>query len=91
MAWPKEVPILTADDMFKKDNDGPGGRHCLVGWKYNTFKNFRERCTVHLKLIDEIKDITEFNDKKGRHLSTLARVWNRAMYALGYDVKKGDR
>lgn len=93
---PKTVWLLTENDMWKFQFDGPGCRHCLLGWatqtcetypysnnyKLNKFKN------AIYKAMSEVIScgmaIVAFNDEKKYSKEFLARVWNRAMYLLGY-------
>jgi hypothetical protein len=92
--WPAEVPILTANDMCKGDYV-KGVRCCLLGRLDEVFKSesadiFEEaRRQIQMTLGEELDCghftcVISFNDS---HPLTLnARVWNRAMYRLGYTV-----
>lgn len=86
MAWPKEVPILTARDIYQGGLDGPRNTHCLYGWLGVVFGE----ATVPPKLFEKIRKecgtvfIAEFNDSKSKAL--VAKTWNRAMAKCGYVV-----
>lgn len=90
MAWPKEVPILTARDMCREEYDA-GTRHCLMGWCYAAFDN----ADLHYRVEDAIRreckkickrdcGVLSFNDDPANSKQTLAAVWNRTMAKLGY-------
>lgn len=86
MAWPKEVPVLTARDIHKGSLDGPNGTHCLYGWLYKSFGAF----SIPTKAFEQLRDdcgtplLGNFNDSNPKR--KVARTWNRAMAKLGYVV-----
>lgn len=87
---PRTVPILSAEDMCKGEFK-KGDRCCLMGHANKFTDDQYRRLVIDVLtkvLIYEIRtetsNIPEFNDKRNRPLSYLARVWNRAMYRLGY-------
>lgn len=83
--WPKQVPVLTADDMCKGVFHGPNGTRCLAGWMDNVFNDHAARYVARCAIIEIAGvDITAYNDNPRRKLSSLARTWNRAMARLGY-------
>lgn len=92
--WPEEVPILSANHMCKGDWT-KGSRHCLAEWNDRVFP---DHCgQVRLKIHEVIKEVgvsktmpvTSFNDNHPVALN--ARVWNRAMYLLGYTVNNPEK
>lgn len=96
--WPETVPILTGRDIIKGTFHSSSGKsHCLHGWGHTVFPAFTgEVRGSTLQLFGEplkaLKDamtetditdsIVILNDCCPRAFS--ARVWNRAMYLLGY-------
>jgi len=94
--WPEEVPILTANDMCKGDWS-KGRRCCLAEWNDRMFPDLDDvvRKEIRLVVTDEIghphsyPSVTEFNDS--HPLALNARVWNRAMYRLGYTVNNPEK
>ncbi len=92
IAWPGEVPILSAEDMHKGGFDGPNDTHSLGGWATLVFVGGVEMFGVAIAIADEAgvrrtyQDINDFNKAPGIRRSTLAKVWNRAMASLGYVV-----
>lgn len=86
MSWPDEMLLLEASDMCK-GSYSRGKRHCLEG---HALRALGSTYTIWAwsKLRDAIaiaarsSYIAEFNDS--HTLATNARVWNRALYLLGY-------
>lgn len=37
--WPKELPVLTEDDICKNALSGPDGTRCALGWARHSFGN----------------------------------------------------
>lgn len=90
MKWPKEVPMLEAEDIHKGAPNGPHGSHCLYGWCNKVF--YRGSNTKAAEVIEELiwkqgSDwIIAYNDNPRRHKKTIARTWNKAMAKLGYVI-----
>lgn len=105
--WPKEVDIVTEQDICKGMRHDGAGRHCLQGLLDNNFgKCFKLNGTRSMAVYNEIRQkavdaiyceiqaerqesadcIVSFNDKDVTPKSLIAKVWNRAMYRLGYTV-----
>lgn len=94
-SWPKEVPILSARDMFKTHYDGPCGTHCLLGWVQEAFPGY-----FHDKVENAIErtmqESSNATHRKFAHFGIVymndailtkkqaADVWNKAMARLGY-------
>ena len=89
----KEVILLSASDIFKGSINGPNDTHCLIGWRNLVF-NRGYQCShdATIAIRQAIKeacpnstsdDIIMFNDGKATR-SLIARVWNRAMYLIGF-------
>lgn len=94
MNMPTEVPILSARD-FCRGSYGIDGVHCLGGWRMTIFRaEAGEQVVVSASnaIHRAIKEtgrtyygrIPLFNDNPKHPKTLLARVWNRAMYLLGY-------
>ena len=87
MTWPKEVPILTCNNMHKGGLNGPRKTHCLIGWCHEVFPGSRvHRVICTLEDVIQHPSIASFNDDSQRPKTELARVWNKAMAKLGYVV-----
>ena len=94
--WPTEVPILTANDMCKGEWS-KGKRCCLAEWNDRVFSDLSDVVRKEIKAVifDEVKEVgrvelvTDFNDS--HPLALNARVWNRAMYRLGYTVNNPEK
>jgi hypothetical protein len=90
--FPDKVPVFEAKHMCKRRFNGPNGRRCLAGWHKVVFGT--SNSTQAYEAIQDVagvkrdSGIASFNDARGRRLSTLANVWNRAIVALGY-VRRG--
>ncbi len=96
--FPKTVPILETKDMCKgRYNDG--NKCCLVGHSNKFVLENRKEIQKSLKKVikEELgnsfgtdnylaANIVLFNDNKKNTKPLLARVWNRAMFLLGYTV-----
>jgi len=98
--WPKEVPILDAHKMIQGEmHSQSGNRHCLLGWGHTVFPNCVNSTLTGNQLVGKAREalIDAVKEVSGpcRHLSVIhlndvyprrvaARVWNRAMYLLGY-------
>jgi hypothetical protein len=97
--WPTEVPILTAEDMCKKQLYGPYGTACLVGHARRTFNAYdasiKDRGIfgqVYKALLktcskreDAVYTFYEVAVYNDSHtLAENAKVWNEAIAALGY-------
>jgi hypothetical protein len=91
--WPVKVPVLGPGD-FCTEQYNKGRKCCLVGWSLAVTgpapdpevscplsKNFR------IAIEHEIgrPDVVGFNDYRSKPADR-ARVWNRAMRRLGYNV-----
>ena len=85
MKWPKEVPILTANDIYQ------GGRYhsksqktsCLLGWSHTVFGNEYAIYDVLVKrLPSSCLFITDYSDHSSR--KDVAKLWNKTMADLGY-------
>lgn len=85
MAWPKTVPVLTADDIHKGTADSVDGkRHCLWGWKWCIFSGPEFlRASDAMHKYTGGKCITDFNDSTKNSKTKIAQVWNRAMADRG--------
>ena len=94
--WPKTMPILNGNDMYHGGFDSPcGRRHCLIG--HGMLIGSKTDRSVEGAIYESVRDaineatgirrtrtipIDLFNDN--HKLSTNAKIWNRAMYLLGY-------
>lgn len=98
-SWPDEVPVLTAGDMCKGRFERDDGRQrCLLGWLTFVFPVYPEDdapCDVPLFALQyEVECIAprvavqDYMDADETTLDAAARLWNRAMRNLGYDVPK---
>ena len=83
-------------------NSSDGKKHCLVGWMYVAFgRTNGGGCddTVWRQLLREINaarhprktkvkwsSVAVFNDRAHVSRAFIAKIWNRAMYKLGYTV-----
>ena len=88
MDWPKQVPILTADDIHKGSlQSADGTRCCLLGWGCRVFGSW---CLAPYTFREAIYKeagtsfLPTFNDSRKRSKQEIADVWNRAMARLGY-------
>ena len=92
MNWPEEVKILSSKDLCHK-YIGAGEKACLMGWWVRTF----EECTIRedgqigkamrsaMKEIDPDVFVLTTPDWNDSHtLAECAKVWNLAMFKLGY-------
>ena len=92
--WPKEVPILTGDDIVRrKMSSCDGERHCLLGWKCTVFDLASHGHDATMRKAQDALDsaagtcfIAQFNDSTRNSKDEIAAVWNRAMAKLGYVV-----
>jgi len=93
MAWPKKVPILDADDIYKGGLQC-GDRMCLRGWAISTFggamvggygsPSQEAKEVLGLILRDVGRPPSSFNDNN--EPAVVAKAWNRAIKKLGYTV-----
>lgn len=91
--YPNEIQLLEARDIHKGSlSSKDGKRHCLMGWTDQSFIQIQFRVN---DIIEEVINqelgfrcdyISRFNDSRKISKSLIARVWNRAMYLLGYTV-----
>lgn len=93
--WPKTMPILNGHDMFLGGMSSPcGRRHCLWGHS-QTLCRKRQITPAVEKAVDsavkqaivestknEYETVVGFNDTHS--CADNAKIWNRAMYLLGY-------
>lgn len=92
---PEEVPILTENDICKRRlRSLDGRRRCLIGWR-DTIEP-AQRNVVYGAICDAIREsipqidpkkklcVPDFNDSRPK--AVVAKIWNRAMYLLGYTV-----
>ena len=90
LQWPKQVPILDADDIYQGGFDGPNGTHCFIGWANKTFKNDDDspdspRMTVVREAHNRIgSSVVTWNDQSSK--DAVARMWNSIMRKYGYVV-----
>jgi len=90
--WPKTMPILNGHDMFIGDYHSPcGRRHCLIGQAETLEVTFTVEGLVVDALTCAIREtgdpmkrgsIGNWNDD--HRCAINAKIWNRAMYLLGY-------
>ena len=95
--WPKTMPILDAEDMVRnRMHSSCGTRHCLLGHSLALCVRNVISYEVESIVDDTIKEaiaeatntpvakviISKFNDHND--LTINAKIWNRAMYLLGY-------
>ncbi len=105
---PKNVPTLSAKNMFIGSRSGPNNTHCLLGWVDTVFGDSHNQsgkivCDI---LRSEIRKetsqkigIMSYNDCKvdannkplteSFMLKRAARLWNRVMAKLGYEMTPG--
>jgi hypothetical protein len=89
MAYPVEVPILSARDICRGSEDGPRGTHCLIGWSKTVFGCDNDEEYVCKRTIREVigrNSIALFNDDPSNTKQRIATVWNLVMRDLGYVV-----
>lgn len=80
-AWPKEVPVLTGNDIFI-GRTGKGEKQTLFFWSYHTFGDLAAAVqwfyTTLLVEVDRSARIIEVSP------AAQARLWNQTMSILGY-------
>lgn len=92
--WPKEVPILEADDFCRDQFVDRSGRACLSWRVATTFSHHHYDAVVHqlfraaemLGATGSYPSLVAYNDNRANPKSLVARIWNRAMAKLGYTV-----
>jgi hypothetical protein len=87
--WPKEVPVLRAEDICRHRMNGAHGTRCLLGWSIETFgyawlEPAAQKAVETLEKECGCPYIDSFNDDRRNSLATVARTWNKAMARLGY-------
>ena len=100
--WPEEVLMLTDNNMCRNvyaTEDGT--KMCLLGWSYEVFPScLQQRNLVRAALTKSIEEVAgksytggsiHFANDNIRRLSLVARIWNRAMYLLGYTENNDEK
>lgn len=83
--WPKTVPILSDEHIFRGYNDGPRNQHCLNGWLVKVFFRFECFWEAAAALSDNCEhDMVSYNDDTSHSKQQIAAKWNKTMRQLGY-------
>lgn len=88
MQWPEEVEPLVAGDIWRCSNNGPDNTHCLLGWADTQFPDRKCAAEVVGKLAALVlpRYITGFADNPRNSKSKIAKLYNRMLVDIGYDV-----
>jgi hypothetical protein len=93
-AWPKEVPILCAEHIYRRGWHTGDGQHDLGGWLEEIFGVDHQQGEAYDTLVSVLRErdvpedlaLWQICEDKTYKRGFLARAWNEAMRRLGYGL-----